>query len=412
MSAGGVAGDGLVLTLNAGSSSIKFAVYAWADCLPGQPHPQPAWRGQIDGLTGHPRFIVKDAAGHAVAQQAWDETLSHAAAMEHLLGWLDQTLAGHPLRVCGHRVVHGGVQHALPAVVDEALLDDLQALCPLAPLHQPHNLAPIRLLRATRPSLPQVACFDTAFHRGQDEVVQRFALPRWITERGVRRYGFHGLSYEHIAGELPRVAPGLAQGRVIVAHLGNGASLCAMRGGRSLASTMGFSALDGLMMGTRCGTLDAAVVFYLLRELKMSPAEAEKLLYNDSGLKGVSGVSNDMRALRERADEPPVREALDLYVHRIAREVGSLCAVLGGLDGLVFTAGIGEHDAATRAEVIRACAWLGLELDEAANAAGGPLISRPSPTGTGPQAWVIPTDEEAMIARHAVAALGAAGSGA
>lgn len=398
------ADDGLVLTLNAGSSSIKFAVYAWGDCLPGAGHPQPRFRGQIDGLGGPTRFKAQDAAGTVVAQQGWDEPLSHAAAMEHLLGWLDVALAGQALRVCGHRVVHGGVQHALPALVSDALLDDLQALCPLAPLHQPHNLAPIRLLQATRPALPQVACFDTAFHRGQDEVVQRFALPRWITERGVRRYGFHGLSYEHIAGELPRVAPALAQGRVIVAHLGNGASLCALQGGRSLASTMGFSALDGLMMGTRCGTLDAAVVFYLLRELKMSPAEAEKLLYNDSGLKGVSGVSNDMRVLRERAHEPAVREALDLYVHRIAREVGSLCAVLGGLDGLVFTAGIGEHDAATRAEVMRACAWLGLELDEAANAAGGPLISR----GAGPQAWVVPTDEEAMIARHAVAALAAA----
>jgi acetate kinase len=276
---------------------------------------------------------------------------------------------------------------------------------PLAPLHQPHNLEPIRIVRRRLPGMPQVACFDTAFHQTQSDIATLFALPGEMRERGVRRYGFHGLSYDYIASVLKDYDPRLAEGRVIVAHLGNGASLCALQGGISVATTMGFSALDGLPMGTRCGAIDAGVVFFMLREMKLSPEEAESVLYKKSGLLGVSGLSNDMRTLRSKAaSDPNARRAIDLFVYRITREIGSLVAALGGIDGLVFTAGIGENDVATRAEVIAGLGWAGLTLDEAANRTGEPRIS----TGSGPTAWVIPTNEELVIARQTGSVIGAA----
>jgi acetate kinase len=283
------------------------------------------------------------------------------------------------------------------------VLEALERLVPLAPLHQPHNLAPVRILRRRFPDLPQVACFDTAFHRAQPEIAQLFAVPHAMTERGVRRYGFHGLSYAHIASVLADYDPALASGRVVVAHLGNGASLCALERGRSIATTMGFSALDGLPMGTRCGSLDAGVVFYMLRDMGLGPEEAERMLYTQSGLLGVSGLSNDMRRLRSlAATDPDARRAIDLFVYRIGRELGSLVAALGGLDAIIFTGGIGENDVATRAEVLRGAAWAGFEFDEAANASGGPRVTR----GRGPAAWVVPADEEVMIARGTREALG------
>jgi acetate kinase len=305
----------------------------------------------------------------------------------------------------GHRVVHGGAAFSSPVLVDESVLQSLEALVPLAPLHQPHNLEPIRIVRRRLPGMPQVACFDTAFHQSQSDIATLFALPREMRERGVRRYGFHGLSYDYIASVLKHYDPRLAEGRVIVAHLGNGASLCALQGGVSIATTMGFSALDGLPMGTRCGAIDAGVVFFMLREMKLSPEAAERMLYTKSGFLGVSGLSNDMRVLRANAAEnADSRRAIDLFVYRILREIGSLVAALGGIDGLIFTAGIGENDAATRAEVASGLAWAGLTLDERANSTGGPRIS----TGSGPEVWVIPTNEELVIARQTRSALVAA----
>ena len=403
MSAPATRGNGLLLVLNAGSSSIKFSVF---DVRAGQA-PRQSLEGQIEGLGRQARFVARQHDGTLLHEHRWPEgsTVDHAQALACLNQWLAPRLEGRPLLACGHRVVHGGLRHAAPVLIDDEVLRDLEQLCPLAPLHQPHNLAPIRTIREQLPDLPQVACFDTAFHHGQSEVVRQFALPRAITDSGVRRYGFHGLSYEYIASVLPSVHPRLAEGRVIVAHLGNGASLCALRGGRSVATTMGFSALDGLAMGTRCGALDAGVVFHLLRELKMTPEQAEHLLYNDSGLLCMSGVSNYMRELRARAAEPQVRLALDIYVHRIAREIGSLAAALGGFDALVFTAGIGENGVDTRAEVVAACGWLGMALDAGRNAAGGPCITQGDPA-LAASAWVLPTDEEGMIARHTLAVLG------
>ncbi len=382
-----------LLVLNAGSSSLKFQVFEpGADGAPYR-----LARGLFEGLGGAAHMIVHDRAGAVVA----DERLGmgefgHEEALLHAAAWLREHRSGHRLAAVGHRVVHGGADYATPVRIDDAVLAALERLVPLAPLHQPHNLAPIRILRRLSPDLPQVACFDTAFHRGQPEVAQLFALPAEITDRGVRRYGFHGLSYAFVAGQLPACAPALAEGRVVVAHLGSGASLCALAGGRSIATTMGFSALDGLPMGTRCGSLDPGVVFYLMREMGLDVATAERLLYTRSGLLGVSGLSHDMRVLRAHAAEDRrARTAIDLFVYRIGRELGSLVAALGGIDGLVFTGGIGENDSATRAEVLRGAAWAGFRLDEAANAAGAARIT----AGPGPQAYVIPTDEEAMIAR-------------
>ncbi len=394
------------IVLNAGSSSLKFQVFD-ADGRAGTA----LFRGLFEKLSGDAagtpaRVRIRDGAGATVHDESWAVTPGHGheEALERLLGWTRATLQGRRVAGIGHRVVHGGRDHAAPALVDDALMDALEKLVPLAPLHQPHNLGPIRIIRRLLPDLPQVACFDTAFHRSQPELAQMFALPRALTAQGVLRYGFHGLSYEFIAGSLASYDPALARGRVVVAHLGNGASACALEEGRSVASTMGFSALDGLMMGTRCGAIDPAVIFHLIREEGMTPAAVEAFLYSQCGLLGVSGLSNDMRVLREAAPtDPDARQAIDLFVYRIVREIGSLVAALGGLDGLVFTAGIGENDAATRAEVIAGLAHLGVALDADANAAGGPRISRAG----GPSAWAIPTDEELAIARHMSAVLGA-----
>jgi acetate kinase len=381
------------VVLNAGSSSLKFSVF-----LDGDP-PRPLFRGQLEGILTRPRFLARDAAGNTVGEREWpaDTQLGHQGAIEFLFAWgRDGVLGGHQVAAVGHRVVHGGLKFLRPALITAEVLAELEGLIPLAPLHQPHNLAAVRAVVAHAPHLPQVACFDTSFHRTQPEVAQAFALPHCYAEEGVRRYGFHGLSYEYIASVLPGIDARAAAGRTVVAHLGNGASMCALKGGKSVASTMGFTALDGLPMGTRCGALDPGVLLYLLDRHGMDARALEKLLYQESGLLGVSGVSSDMRALLASPD-PPAAEAVDLFVYRIGRELGSLAAALGGLDALVFTGGIGENAAPIRARACREAAWLGLELDESANQAGGPRIST---AGSRVTAWVVPTNEELMIAQH------------
>ena len=382
-----------ILVVNAGSSSIKFSLF-----LERGEALDPLLGGQIESLYTAPRFKAKDAAGAVLGEQQWaqGETLGHDGAIAYLAGFLRERLGEHRLAAVGHRVVHGGLDYAAPVRLTAEIAGHLERFIPLAPLHQPHNLKPIRLLLANQPQLPQVACFDTAFHRHQPEVAQAFALPSEITDRGVRRYGFHGLSYEYIASVLSEYDARAAAGRAVVLHLGNGASLCAIQGGISVASTMGFTAVDGLPMGTRSGNLDPGVVLYLMDELKMDARAIEKLLYQQSGLLGVSGISSDMRTLLA-SDEPRAKFAVELFVYRIGRELGSLAAALGGLDALVFTAGIGEHAAPIRERVCQAAAWLGVELDPAANAAGGPRISAEN---SRIPAWVIPTNEELMIARH------------
>jgi acetate kinase len=382
-----------ILVLNAGSSSIKFSVFAQArDAL------ELAFGGQMESLYTSPRFTAKSADGTQLGTHKWDDgtKLGHEGAVAYLADFLRQHREDHRLTAVGHRVVHGGVDFSEPVRVSADVLEKLEKLAPLAPLHQPHNLKPIRIVAEKLPGLPQVACFDTAFHRAQPELGQAFALPREITDRGVRRYGFHGLSYEYIASVLPGLDPKAAAGRVIVAHLGNGASMCAVLAGRSVASTMGFTAVDGLPMGTRSGALDPGVVLFLLDELKMDARAIEKLLYQQSGLLGVSGVSSDMRTLLA-SEEPRAKFAVDLFVYRIRRELGSLAAALEGVDAIVFTGGIGERSAPIRARVCDGAAWLGLELDGVSNDTGGPLITA---AGSGVRAWVIPTNEELMIARH------------
>jgi acetate kinase len=385
-------GDAIAV-LNAGSSSLKFSLFDERDG-----DLQLAARGQAEGLYTAPRFVARDAAGTTLAEKAWSDgtALGHAGALDHLLAFLRTELADRRLVGVGHRVVHGGLEFAQPVRLDATICVALEKYIPLAPLHQPHNLAPIRVLLERAPQLPQVACFDTAFHRGQPPVAQAFALPKAITDRGVRRYGFHGLSYEYIAQALPRHDAQAASGRVVVLHLGNGSSMCAMAGGRSMASTMGFTAADGLPMGTRCGSLDPGVMLYLMDELKMDARALEKLIYQQSGLLGVSGISSDMRTL-EASGEPGAAAAIDLYVYRIGRELGSLVAALGGVDAIVFTAGIGENSRMLRERVCRDAAWLGVDLDAGANAANGPRISA---AGSRVSAWTIPTNEELMIARH------------
>jgi acetate kinase len=382
-----------LLTLNAGSSSLKFTVYVDASS------PELLVGGQYQSLQTHPRFKARDAAGRVVGEHDWGEgqVLDHRTAIDHLVSWgRGGVLGEHTVSAIGHRVVHGGTRYAGPVFVDSATVAELEALVPLAPLHQPHNLMAIKAAFEIAPELPQVACFDTAFHRTQPAVAQAFALPRRLTDEGVRRYGFHGLSYEYIASSLPTVAPELAAGRAVVAHLGNGASMCAMRACQSVATTMGFTAVDGLPMGTRCGALDPGVVLYLIERHGLGARALEKLLYSRSGLLGVSGVSSDMRALLSSSN-PHAAEAVDLFVYRIGRELGSLAAALGGLDGVVVTGGIGENAAEIRARVCRDAAWLGVELDADANAGGASLISR---EGSRASAWVIPTNEELMIALH------------
>jgi acetate kinase len=388
-----------ILVLNAGSSSIKFSVFALGE----RDRLTLDATGQVEGIGTQPRFVARDADGAALRDEtfALEGQDGHGQAMRKLGGWLRERLADDRLLAVGHRVVHGGVDHARPVAIDDRVLASLERLVPLAPLHQPHNLAAIRAVRAQMPDLLQVACFDTAFHRGHPELADWFALPRRLYDEGIRRYGFHGLSYEYIAHALPEVAPEIAEGRVVVAHLGSGASMCAMKGGRSMDSTMGFTALDGLPMGTRCGALDPGVVLHLFRAHGMDADAIERLLYHDCGLKGVSGISNDMRDLLA-SDDPRAAQAIGLFVWRIARELGALAAVLGGLDGLVFTAGIGERSPEIRAKVCARAAWLGVELDEAANRTGGPRISTQRSKCA---AFAIPTDEELMIARHTLALL-------
>ena len=382
-----------IAVLNAGSSSLKFSLFTVADGELAL-----AAHGQTEGLLASPRFVAKDSAGRVVAEQSWGERPRHGHddALDHLVSFVRTEFAQHRLVAVGHRVVHGGLEYSAPVRVDAAVIAALEKFIPLAPLHQPHNLAPMRSLMERSPALPQVACFDTAFHRGQPEVAQAFALPKAITCRGVQRYGFHGLSYEYIAQVLPQYDPRGAAGKTVVLHLGNGASMCALAASRSVASTMGFTAVDGLPMGTRCGNLDPGVVLYLIDELEMDPHAVESLIYEQSGLLGVSGISSDMRTL-EASAEPAAKAAIDLLVYRIGRELGSLVAALGGLDAIVFTAGIGENSRNLRARVCADAAWLGVELDRAANEAHGPRITSEASRVT---AWVVPTNEELMIARH------------
>jgi acetate kinase len=384
---------GAILVLNAGSSSLKFSLFGVAgDELALEV------RGRVEGLYTQARFVATDASGRSLAAREWDQgaRLGHDGAVEHVRDFLGDALRGGRLIGVGHRVVHGGPAYAQPVRLDAGVLGALERLIPLAPLHQPHALAPVKALLARAPDLPQVACFDTAFHRTNPDVAQRFALPEGLHEAGVRRYGFHGLSFEYIASARPRVDAGAAAGRTIVLHLGNGSSLCALAAGRSVASTMGFTPVDGLPMGTRSGTLDPGVLLYLMDERQLDARGIERLIYHESGLLGVSGLSSDMRTLLESPD-PRARVAVDLFVYRVRREVGSLAGALRGLDALVFTAGIGENSATIRERVCLDASWLGLTLDAAANRAGGPRLSA---TDSRVRAWMIPTDEELMIARH------------
>lgn len=387
--------DNALLIINAGSSSLKFVLYRVAP----SPSFEARYRGIIEEIGGPARMRVSLAPA---ADELLDQPLAardHSDAIREMLAWLAPRLDGLNLVAAGHRVVHGGVDYAAPVQVDETVMAKLARLVPIDPLHQPHNLAGIRALMQARPELPQVACFDTAFHRTLPELARRFALPKEITEAGVRRYGFHGLSYEYIASALPDYLGDRAQGRVIVAHLGNGASLCAMKAGQSVETTMSFTPLDGLPMGTRCGAIDPAIPLYLMRERGMNLAAVSELLHQRSGLLGLSGVSSDMRRLLE-SDRPEAQAAVAHYVYHVAMTVGSLAVALGGLDALVFTAGIGEHAAPVRAGICERLAWLGLEFDAGANAGHGPRISS---AGSPISAWVIPTDEEQIIARQAYA---------
>ena len=382
-----------VLTLNAGSSSLKFGLFEAED------EPRAVCAGQVERIGAGARLKAKAADGRALAEASVDAA-DHAGALDAALGFLAEGFGTGDIAAVGHRVVHGGPDFDAPAPLDDAALTALERLSPFAPLHQPHNLAGVRAAREAFPKAAQIACFDTAFHRSHPWVADVFALPRDYWEKGVRRYGFHGLSYEFIAGELSRAAPHLAAGRVVVAHLGAGASMCGMIDGRSMGSTMGFSALDGLAMGTRCGHLDPGVMLYFMEQEAMGPAEISDLLYKRSGLLGLSGISGDMRAL-EGSPAPEARQAIDLFVFRVRRELGALAAVLGGLDALVFTGGIGENSVRVREETCRGLDWLGLELDPARNAAGARLISTDLSRA---RALVIPTDEERVIARAAAAA--------
>ncbi|MFO1048179.1 MAG: acetate/propionate family kinase [Geminicoccaceae bacterium] len=382
-----------LLVINAGSSSIKFQLFEVAG---GELELE--FRGQLEGIGTRPHLTANDSAGRKLIDDAYDPALVQGVreALDQLDDWLLAQLKGQAPIAIGHRVVHGGPSFGAPVLVDDAALQELEALVPLAPLHQPNNLAPIREVRRRYPQMAQVACFDTAFHRNHPEVADRFAIPDEFYRAGVRRYGFHGLSYEYIAGRLAELDPRLAAGRVVVCHLGSGASMCAIHAGRSVDSTMGFTAVDGLPMGTRTGQLDPGVVLYLVQNRGYGAKEVERFLYHDGGLKGLSGVSNDMRDL-EASDAPGARLAIDYFVYRIAREAGALAAAMGGIDALVFTAGIGEHSRRVRAEVTARLGWLGAELDAGSNATHAQTIS----TSTSRlKVMVVPTDEELMIARH------------
>jgi acetate kinase len=387
---------GLIAVLNAGSSSIKFALYRAGR------EEELLYRGQIEQLGVSPHLRLVDAKGEVVDDRSWPaDAMDHRAATREILTTAAGLAKGMKVVGVGHRVAHGGTEYSAPVRVDARVLSFLATLSPLAPLHQPHNLAGIEAIAEAAPHIAQVACFDTAFHRTQPQLAQLVALPREYTDAGVRRYGFHGLSYEYITSRLRVVAPELIDGRVVIAHLGSGASLCALKGGRSVACTMGFTAVDGLVMGTRCGAIDPGVLLHLMDAYGMGARQIEDLVYRKSGLLGVSGVSSDMRRLRA-SDDPHAAEAIALFVYRIVREIGSAAAAMGGLDGLVFTGGIGENDAKTRAEVAEGCAWVGLSLDPARNEAGAGRINS---AVSHVSAWVIPTDEERMVARHTAATL-------
>lgn len=380
------------LILNAGSSSLKFAVYR-ADAPPAR---QAVYRGSIEAIGERGSFRVFHAAdADALIEQAVAAG-THQQALTRLLDWLASRHPGLVLRAAGHRVVHGGADYHHPVRVDDQVLTTLAGLIPLSPLHQPHNVGAIRALAALRPGLPQIACFDTAFHHTLPPMARHFALPREMAARGIRRYGFHGISYEYIAGVLPDYLGAAAEGRVVVAHLGYGASLCALSRRRSVDTSMGFTPLDGLPMGSRCGALDPGVLLYLLREEGMDLAQVDDLLHHRSGLLGYSGISGDVRALLA-SDEPAAREALDLFAYRTAQAIASHAVALNGIDALIFTAGIGEHAAPVRAAICGHLAWLGLKLDPAANAGHGPRISA---AGSPVAGWVIPTNEEFVIAHH------------
>jgi acetate kinase len=387
-----------LLVLNAGSSSLKFCIYRRQESGPLDLEA----RGQIEGIGRSPRMSAKSGTGEVLVDEPLEKTVSDGRkALDALATWLRSRYAGARVAGVGHRVVHGGQHFTGPVVVTPEILDELRGLVPLAPLHQPYNLAAIEAVLERLPGVSQVACFDTSFHRGHAEVADLVPLPLDIRRSGVQRYGFHGLSYEYIASVLPEAAPGIAAGRVIVAHLGSGASLCALKDGKSIDSTLGFTALDGLCMGTRPGAVDPGVILHLVKTLELGADEVEAILYRKSGLLGISGISNDMRELLSSA-EPGARLAVDYFVYRAAKEIGALAAVLSGLDGLVFTAGIGENSPEIRRRIGEACDWLGIEIDAEANARGGPCISRP---GSRASAWVIPTNEELMIARHTAALL-------
>jgi len=392
--------DDYALVLNAGSSSLKFCVYQ----RPGGESWRLEARGQIEGIGTSPRLAVKDADGESLAKQELNLVRDGRDAVNALAAWLRSNYGGSRVLGVGHRVVHGGARFTGPVVLNSEVLADLRKLVPLAPLHQPYNLAAIEAAFERLPDVPEVACFDTSFHRGQPAVAELIPLPRDLRQAGLQRYGFHGLSYEYIASVLPEVAPQIAEGRVIVAHLGSGASLCALKNGKSVDSTLGFTALDGLCMGTRPGSIDPGVVLHLFKGLNLSAKEVETLLYKKSGLIGISGISNDMRDLLGRT-EPEARLAVDYFVYRAAKEIGALTAVLGGIDGLVFTAGIGENSTEIRRRICEASAWLGIELDASANDKRGPQIST---SRSKVSAWVIPTNEELMIARHTGSLLGLA----
>ena len=391
--------DAYGLVLNAGSSSLKFCVYH----RPDDAGWELAARGQIDGIGSSPRLTAKDGAGASLANSDLDASVRDgSAALDVLAEWLRERYGGAKVLGVGHRVVHGGARYDAPVVVNPEVIEELRALAPLAPLHQPHNVGAIEAVADRLPGVPQVACFDTSFHRGQSALAELVPLPDEIRASGVQRYGFHGLSYEYIASVLPETAPEIAEGRVIVAHLGSGASLCALKARKSVDSTLGFTALDGLCMGTRPGSVDPGVILHLFQTMKLQASEVETILYKKSGLLGISGISNDMREL-DGSDDPRARLAVEYFVYQAAKHVGALAAVLGGVDALVFTAGIGEHSATIRRRICEASAWLGLALDPAANERHGPRISR---SDSRVSAWVIPTNEELMIARHTGALLG------
>jgi len=381
-----------ILVINAGSSSVKFSLFLHHA---GQ-DPDLVSVGQVEGINAQPHFIVKSADGEVLAERKWEhEAATHEQLFEYLLEWVESHLGDAKLVAAGHRVVHGGMKYAKPVRITEALIGELEELIPLAPLHQPHNLDPIKAIKRLHPGLAQVACFDTAFHRTNPWITQTFALPYALTDEGVRRYGFHGLSYQYIARKLEQIDPALARGRVVALHIGSGASMCALKGGQSYASTMGFTALDGLVMGTRTGTLDAGVLLYLMDHKHMTSKEIETLLYKQSGLLGVSGISPDMRDLIGNKD-PRAIQAVELFIHRICRELGSLTAALQGLDGIVFTAGVGEHSPEIRRGVCDQLAWLGVKLDEQANLKNQSALI--SALESKVQVHIIPTNEELMIA--------------